>query len=120
MTVRVDAWLWGVRVAKTRSQATALCKAGHVQVNGERAKPAEPVKPGDVVRVRDDAGERTLEVVELLSKRVGAPIAQAAYRDLTPPPPPKAERVSPVAMRERGSGRPTKRQRRDIEKLRGY
>jgi len=118
VAVRVDSWLWGVRVAKTRSAATALCKAGHVQVNGERAKPAQPVSPGDVVRVRDERGERTLRVVGLLEKRTSAPLAQAAYEDLTPPPPPRAERVV-VAERDRGAGRPTKRDRREIERLRG-
>jgi ribosome-associated heat shock protein Hsp15 len=116
--VRVDAWIWAVRVTKTRTAATDACKAGHVRVNGERAKPSTPVKPGDEVRVRTTDSERTVTVVSLLSKRVGAPQAQAAYIDLTPPPPPREER--PVAVvRDRGAGRPTKRDRRDIERLRG-
>ena len=116
---RVDAWLWGVRVAKTRSAATALVRAGHVRVNGERVKAAQQVKIGDEVRVRTtEGGERTLVVKQLLAKRVGAPLAVLAYEDLTPPPPPREERVI-IAARERRAGRPTKRDRRDIEKLTG-
>jgi ribosome-associated heat shock protein Hsp15 len=114
---RVDAWLWGVRVAKTRSSATALVRAGHVRVNGERVKAAQHLKPGDEVRIRTiEGGERTLVVRQLLAKRVGAPLAALAYDDLTPPPPPREERVV-IAARERGAGRPTKRDRRDIDKL---
>lgn len=114
---RIDAWLWGVRVSKTRSAATALVRAGHVRVNGERAKAAQSLKPGDEVRIRTtDGGERTLIVKQLLAKRVSAPLAAVAYDDLTPPPLPRAERVV-VAARERGAGRPTKRDRRDIERL---
>lgn len=116
---RVDSWIWAIRIAKTRSAATALCKAGHVRVNGERAKPAQSVKIGDEVRVVTGAGERIVEVRALMSKRVSAALAASAFEDRTPPPPPKAERVLAV-LRDRGAGRPTKRDRREIEKLRGY
>ncbi|MDM4763060.1 RNA-binding S4 domain-containing protein [Galbitalea sp. SE-J8] len=116
--VRVDAWIWAVRVTKTRTAATDACKAGHVRVNGERAKPATPVAPGDEVRVRVAGSERTLRVAQLLAKRVGAPQAQAAYVDLTPAAPPRVERPATVT-RDRGAGRPTKRERRDLERLRG-
>lgn len=118
MTARVDAWIWAVRLAKTRSAATALCKAGHVRVNGERAKPAHPVRPGDEVRVRTEVVTRTVVVRELLVKRVGAPRAVAAYEDRTPPPPPREERVV-IGARDRGAGRPTKRDRRAIDRLFG-
>jgi len=117
-SVRVDAWLWAVRVTKTRSAATAACKAGHVRVNDERAKPAQSVKPGDEVRIRLDGIERIYIVRGLLVKRVGAPIAVTLYDDLTPPPPPREERPVTV-IRDRGAGRPTKRDRRELEKLRG-
>ena len=117
-SVRVDAWLWAVRVTKTRSAATAACKAGHVRVNEERAKPAQSVKIGDEVRIRLDGIERTYIVRGLLVKRVGAPIAVTLYDDLTPPPPPREERPVTV-IRDRGAGRPTKRDRRELEKLRG-
>jgi ribosome-associated heat shock protein Hsp15 len=117
-SVRVDAWLWAVRVTKTRSAATAACKAGHVRVNDERAKPAQSVKPGDEVRIRLDGIERIYTVRGLAVKRVGAPIAVTLYDDLTPPPPPREERPVTV-IRDRGAGRPTKRDRRELEKLRG-
>jgi ribosome-associated heat shock protein Hsp15 len=115
---RVDSWLWSVRVLKTRSAATAASKAGHVTVNDERAKPAQTVRVGDIVRVRLDGEERILQVARLISKRVGAPVAAECYVDLTPPKPPKEERVLTV-VRDRGAGRPTKRDRRVIERLMG-
>ena len=116
--VRVDSWLWAVRAIKTRSAATAAAKAGHVTVRGERAKPAESVRIGDEVRLRLDGTERILTVARLITKRVGAPVAVECYVDLTPPPPPKAERVLTV-VRDRGAGRPTKKDRREIERLMG-
>ena len=117
-TARVDAWVWAVRLTKTRSAATAACKAGHVRVNGERAKPAQPVRVGDEVRLRTTELERTVTVARLVVKRVGAPVAADCLVDLTPPPPPK-EQVPIVVIRDRGAGRPTKRERRDLERLRG-
>jgi ribosome-associated heat shock protein Hsp15 len=117
-SARVDAWVWAVRLAKTRSAATAACKAGHVQVNGERAKPAQLVRIGDEVRLRSADVVRTVTVARLVSKRVGAVIAAECFVDLTPPPPPKEE-VPTTVLRDRGAGRPTKRERRDLERLRG-
>ena len=117
-TGRVDSWLWAVRILKTRSAATAACKSGHVSVNDERAKPAQTVRIGDVVRVRLEGEERILQVARLIAKRVGPPVAVECYLDLTPPKPPIEERVLTV-VRDRGAGRPTKRDRRDIEKLMG-
>ena len=116
-SARVDAWLWAVRVFTTRSAATAACRAGHVRVNGERAKAAQRIVPGDAVVVRG-ARARDLVVKVPLEKRVGAAVAAEAMLDLTPPPPPKEEAAAPIA-RDRGSGRPTKRDRRDLERLRG-
>jgi ribosome-associated heat shock protein Hsp15 len=118
MAVRVDSWLWAVRVFKTRSAATSGCRAGHVRVNGERAKAAQPVKPGDEVRVRISGFDRILIVRQELVKRVSAPLAAAAYEDQSPPPPePEVAGIAP--RRDRGAGRPTKRERRDLERLRG-
>ncbi|SFS02319.1 ribosome-associated heat shock protein Hsp15 [Microbacterium sp. cf046] len=117
-SARVDAWLWAVRVYKTRSAATTACRAGHVRVNGERAKAAQPVRPGDELRVRIAGFDRILVVKEPISKRVGAVPAAAAVDDRTPPPLPREERAF-VPMRDRGAGRPTKRERRDIDRLRG-
>lgn len=115
---RIDVWLWAVRRFKTRSAATAACRAGHVRVNGERAKAAQPVRIGDEVRVRVDGFDQILVVRGILVKRVGAPIAAAAVDDRTPPPPPR-ELVAAVPVRDRGAGRPTKRDRRELERLRG-
>ena len=85
--VRVDRWLWAVRLTKTRSGAAQACRAGHVQINGVRAKPAATVKPGDTVRVRVGDRERVVEVVRLIETRVGAEPAAACLIDNSPPPP---------------------------------
>ncbi|MDT0345375.1 RNA-binding S4 domain-containing protein [Streptomyces litchfieldiae] len=117
-SVRVDAWIWAVRLAKTRSLAASACRAGHVRVNGERAKPASPVRPGDEVRVRQPGRERIVVVKRLLRKRVGPPVAAECFIDNSPPPPPREEAIA-VPVRDRGTGRPTKRDRREMERLRG-
>jgi ribosome-associated heat shock protein Hsp15 len=119
MSVRVDAWIWAVRLAKTRSQATAACKAGHVRVNDAPAKPAQQVSLGDTVRVRLHGFEKIYRVTALGVRRGSASEAAELFEDLTPPPPPRVERPAAV-VRERGAGRPTKRERRDLERLRGY
>lgn len=116
---RVDAWLWAVRQFKTRSAATAACRAGHVRVNGERAKAAQTVRPGDEVRVRINGFDRMLVVRRTLVKRVSAELAATAVDDRTPAPPPR-EVVASAPVRDRGAGRPTKRERRDLERLRGH
>jgi ribosome-associated heat shock protein Hsp15 len=117
-SARVDSWIWAVRLVKTRSLATAACRAGHVRVNGERAKAAQPIHVGDEVRYRESGFDRVVVVVAILTKRVSAPVAAMSYTDLTPPPPPREE-VALAPMRDRGAGRPTKRERRDLERLRG-
>jgi ribosome-associated heat shock protein Hsp15 len=116
--VRVDSWVWSVRLTKTRSQAADACKGGHVRVNGEHVKPAQPVKPGDEVRVWHAGRERRVVVTKVIRKRVGAPVAVTCYIDNSPPPPPR-EYVAPVAVRTRGTGRPTKRDRRELDRLQG-
>lgn len=116
--VRVDAWICAVRLVKTRSRAVAACKAGHVRVNGERAKPAQLLRIGDDVRVLTDGGERLVTVRRLIVHRVGAAIAVECYLDRTPPPPPREQRVV-IGLRDRGAGRPTKRDRRDLDRLLG-
>ncbi|QGV82225.1 RNA-binding S4 domain-containing protein [Streptomyces ficellus] len=117
-TARVDSWIWAVRLTKTRSQAASACRAGHVRVNGDRAKPAQPVKAGDEVRLFHAGRERIVEVKQVLTKRVGAPVAAEAYVDNSPPPPPR-EHVALAGVRDRGAGRPTKRERRELDQLRG-
>ncbi|WP_226345433.1 RNA-binding S4 domain-containing protein [Agilicoccus flavus] len=118
-SVRVDVWLWSVRVFKSRSQATAACRAGHVRIGGAGVKASAPVRVGDRVTVTGGPYPRILVARTLLTKRVGAPIAAAAYLDESPPPPPREERPAVVAARERGAGRPTKRDRRRLDRLRG-
>ncbi|WP_396445540.1 RNA-binding S4 domain-containing protein [Actinomadura sp.] len=115
-SVRVDLWIWSVRLLKTRSMATTACRAGHVRVNDERAKPSTAVKPGDTVRLRHDGRERVVVVQKIVRKRVGAPAAQECLIDKSPPPPPR-EALIPVGRRERGAGRPTKRERRELERI---
>jgi len=117
-TVRVDVWLWAVRATKTRSAATAACRAGHVRVGDDRAKAAQRVRVGDVVRLRIHGFDRVLEVRRTIDKRVGAELAALAVADLTPPMP-EAERLVVIPRRDRGAGRPTKRERREIDRLRG-
>lgn len=118
-TVRADVWIWSVRLTKTRSQAASACRAGHVRVNGERVKPAYAIKPGDEIRVRHAERERVVVLTRVVRKRVGAPVAVQCYVDNSPPPPPR-EFAGPVAVRERGSGRPTKRERRVLDELQGH
>jgi ribosome-associated heat shock protein Hsp15 len=110
--------VWAVRLTKTRVAAATACRAGHVKVNGDRAKPATSVKIGDEVRVRGDGPERIVEVAHIVERRVGPAPAATAYVDRTPAPPPPSQ-VAVAAQRDRGAGRPTKRERREIDRLRG-
>lgn len=115
--VRVDAWLWAIRAYKTRSAATAACRAGHVKINDVNVKASQIVIPGDRIRVRQPGFERILEVRALINKRVGAEAASHCFTDHTPPRP-----VAPslgIPVRDRGTGRPTKKDRRDMDNLRG-
>ncbi len=119
-SLRVDKWLWAARVFKTRSLAGAACDGGTVDVNDEAAKPARRVRAGDLVRVTLPRGRRRiLKVAAVDDRRGSAEIAKALFEDLTPPEPPRL-RQAPPPFREPGAGRPTKRQRRDIQRLRGH
>ncbi|MFK4104820.1 RNA-binding S4 domain-containing protein [Streptomyces sp. NPDC019531] len=117
-SVRIDSWIWSVRLVKTRSAGATACRGGHVHVNGERVKPAHSLRVGDEVRVRQEGRERIVIVKRLIRKRVGAPVAAQCYVDNSPPPPPR-EAFAPAGIRDRGTGRPTKRDRRELERLRG-
>ena len=114
---RIDQWLWAVRLFKTRSMATAACRGGHVRVNGSAAKPARPVRIGDRVEVRVADRDRVLEVVKLIDRRVAAPLAAECVVDHSPPAPPR-DYVAPLFRRDPGSGRPTKKDRRSIDRFR--
>ena len=117
-SVRVDSWAWAVRLFKTRSAASDACKAGHLKVNGDRAKPAQPVRVGDEVRAFVGGTERIYISRRLKEKRVSAAVAADCIEDRTPPPPPRTETPATV-IRDRGAGRPTKRERRVLDQLRG-
>ena len=110
----MDVWLWAVRLYKSRSAATTACRGGHVRVNSHAAKASTPVKVGDRVEAFVER-KRILEVAVVIDKRVGAALAATCLVDHSPPAPKRQPRV---AVRERGTGRPTKRERRDIDRLR--
>lgn len=115
-SVRVDRWLWAVRLAKTRTAASVACGGGHVAINGSPAKPASQVRVGDRVRLRAGARTHDVEVVQLLVKRVGAPAAAEAMVDHSSPLPPRGQ-GGPALRRDRGAGRPTKKDRRAIDRI---
>jgi ribosome-associated heat shock protein Hsp15 len=118
---RVDVWLWSVRVHKTRQQAKQACLSGHVVVGGSKAKPATSVRVGHVIQVTTALGKKTLEVLAIPGSRVSAADVAAFALDITP----AGDLLTPVARksagvsRERGLGRPTKKDRRAIDKWLG-
>jgi ribosome-associated heat shock protein Hsp15 len=115
--LRVDKWLWAARFFKTRSLAAAACRGGKVDLNGEAARPARTLRVGDRVDVTIPGGRRVARVL-VLSERRGPPaMARALYEDLTPPAAPRPIRAAPV-RRTPGLGRPTKRERRQLDRLR--
>jgi ribosome-associated heat shock protein Hsp15 len=119
-SVRVDKWLWAARVFKTRSQASVACDGGKVDVNDEAAKPARRVRTGDRITVTLPRGRRRiLKVAGVGDRRGSAEVAKLLFEDLTPPEPPRLRQARPP-WRVPGTGRPTKRERRDIERLRGW
>lgn len=113
---RIDRWLCAVRLVKTRPLATRLCEAGHVRVNGAPAKPSTKVRAGDRVEALIAERDRVVEVVLPIETRVGAPVAATCYLDHTPPP--IVTEVRPGILAVRGEGRPSKRLRRELERLR--
>ncbi|HET7680263.1 MAG TPA: S4 domain-containing protein [Xanthobacteraceae bacterium] len=115
---RIDKWLWHARVVRTRSAAADLVTSGLVRLNRERVTaPSRPVRADDVITVALDRQVRVMKVVGFAERRGDAEAGRVLYADLTPLPPPRDE--SPrVAAREAGSGRPTKRDRRAIDRLR--
>jgi ribosome-associated heat shock protein Hsp15 len=114
---RVDRWLWAVRLYKTRSIATDACRGGHVRVNDRPAKAATTVRVGDRVAARAHGRDRVFEVLQVIDRRVGAAIAAECLVDHSPAPPPRDE-SQPMFTRDPATGRPTKRERRDLDRLR--
>lgn len=115
--VRIDSYLWAIRLYKTRSNATDAVKGGHVRINGNPAKPATKVKVGDRIECRAQGRTFVIESTRLIDKRVGAAVAQECFVDHSPPPPPR-EFVAPPSIRDRGTGRPTKKDRREMDRFR--
>jgi ribosome-associated heat shock protein Hsp15 len=113
---RIDRWLCAVRLVKTRPMATTLCEGGHVRVNGNPAKPSTKVHAGDVVSALIAERERIVEVVQPIVTRVSAPIAATCYIDNSPPP--VIREIAPGIKAVRGEGRPSKRLRRKLERMR--
>lgn len=117
--LRIDKWLWFARVVKTRAAASALCEDGSVRLNGVRVDQAhKAVRIGDVLTIGLHNQVKVLKVVSLAERRGPYSEAQHIYEDQSPEPPPRAELPSPVAERETGSGRPTKSERRALDRLR--
>ncbi len=120
--VRIDKWLWMVRVFKTRTMATDACNAGKVKMNGDNIKPSKMVKPGEVYTIKIDQLDKTIQMIDSPKSRVGAPLVPQFYTDLTTPE--EYERVKSLRtrfeLREHGEGRPTKRDRRQIDYLKDY
>lgn len=119
-SIRIDKWLWAVRLYKTRTQAGEACKGGKVKIDGRNVKPSKEVKVGDEIDIQINLMERKVHVKEILKNRVGAKLVENYMIDLTP----KKEYDKLKLMREmnsenwqRGSGRPTKKNRRMIDIL---
>ncbi|MFA8300283.1 MAG: RNA-binding S4 domain-containing protein [Hyphomicrobiales bacterium] len=119
-SIRIDKWLWAVRLFKTRSLAADACRGGKVKFEGQNIKPAREIKVGDVIHVQQGIVHKVVEVKQVIKNRVGAPLAALAYDDLTP-----SEEYDKLQMmksvnsefRPRGEGRPTKKNRRMIDIL---
>ncbi len=118
-SLRIDKWLWAARCFKTRGLAAEACGAGHVKVNGTSVKSAKLLRRGDELTIRLGDELRILAVTGLSDRRGPAPVARSLYLDKSPPKPEPVE-VPGMIVRDRGLGRPTKREQRDIRRVRGY
>ena len=118
--VRLDRWLWAVRIYKTRGDAGSACRGSAVRLNGQIAKPSAKVRVGDIITARNKSFTRTLEVKALLEQRVGAALVPDYADDQTTESEydkVREQRANALLFRYKGGGRPTKKDRRDIEKL---
>mgnify|MGYP005863066847 CR=1 FL=1 len=121
-SVRIDKWLWAVRVYKTRSDASEACRGAAVRLNGVIAKPSAKLRGGETIQARTKALTRTLRVLDVTEKRMGAALVPEFLEELTPESEYDAAREKRENARlfsHKGKGRPTKKDRRDIEKLIG-
>ncbi len=124
MSIRIDQWLWAARLYKTRSQANQACRGGKVQIEGGAVKPARPVRENEIVEIKQPPIVRIYRVKGLAAKRVSAVLARELVEEITPAADLELlalARHDPLgllfAARDRGSGRPTKKERRELEKL---
>ena len=118
--LRIDKYLWSIRIFKTRSLATEACKAGRVKLNGQNIKPSHVVKEGEVFHIQKGPEKKVIKVLGLLGNRVDAKTAVQFYEDQTPEEETRAFKSvfhAPILTRDRGTGRPTKRDRREIDGL---
>ena len=122
LNIRIDKWLWMVRLFKTRSMATDACNAGKIKLNGNNVKPSKNINRNEIYQVKIGDLEKTVQVLDTPKSRVGAPLVPQYCVDLTSPE--EYERVKTLRMkfefRDKGDGRPTKRERRQIEYLKDY
>ena len=122
-SVRIDKWLWAVRLFKTRSLATEECKKGRITIDGVSVKPSRVPKPGDIIKIRKNPVTYSYKVIAITGKRVGAKLVAEFALDITPPEELKIlelrQQVSPFE-RDRGAGRPTKKDRRDLNRLQDW
>ena len=121
-SVRIDKWLWAVRLFKTRTMAAAACTGGKVRINDQPVKPSREVRVGEIVQATTPALTKTVRVLALLEKRVGAKLVSEYFEDLTPASEYEKQRepnLQPFIFRKKGAGRPTKKDRRDIDGLMG-
>jgi ribosome-associated heat shock protein Hsp15 len=120
LSVRLDKWLWAVRVFKTRALACEACRHGHVTMSGQPARPSREVRVNDVLVVRKDNLTRQFKVLQVLDRRVGAPKAREYAEDQTAPSElekPREANFRPFFFRPKGSGRPTKKERRQMDQF---
>lgn len=120
--VRVDKWLWSVRLFKSRSMATDACKAGKIKINGSNLKPSYLLQQNEVIEVKKNGFNLLFKVNQLLEKRVSAVLAAPCFEDLTPPDELNKYKdwfvgKSGTEFRDKGEGRPTKKERRDIDEF---
>lgn len=117
---RIDKWLWAARIFKTRSMAAAACKKGQVSMNGAQLKPSRTVKPGDIIDVRKPPVTYSFKVKQTIEKRVGAKLIPEILENVTPPEQYELlemNRISGFVNRAKGTGRPTKKDRRELEEF---
>jgi len=121
-TTRIDKWLWAVRIFKTRVMATEACAGGKVKIDGETIKASRKIQAGDVIQVRKGVVKHIYCVLNIAEKRMGAKLISEFLEDLTPDDELaklKSAQKQPIHTREQGQGRPTKKERRMMDKMRG-